>query len=93
MSEALELQTPKQKTMAAYYNDNTIIYFNGEFVKAKQAKTDLYSQSLHYGYTFEVSAPTPVGTGTKNVQRQRTLWPFAPFGRTDEDALSLHHKN
>ena len=36
--------------MASYYNDNTIIYLNGEFVKATDAKTDLYSQSLHYGY-------------------------------------------
>ncbi len=36
--------------MASYYNDNTIIYLNGELVKAAEAKTDLYSQSLHYGY-------------------------------------------
>lgn len=33
-----------------YYNEETIIYFNGEFVKAASAKMDLYSQSLHYGY-------------------------------------------
>lgn len=33
-----------------YYNDHTIIYHNGGFVKAADAKTDLYSQSLHYGY-------------------------------------------
>ena len=33
-----------------YYNENTIIYLNGEFVKASEAKIDLYSQSLHYGY-------------------------------------------
>ena len=36
--------------MASYYNDNTIIYLNAEFVKASEAKTDLYSQSMHYGY-------------------------------------------
>jgi len=34
-----------------YYNDKTIVYLNGEFVKATEAKTDLYSQSLHYGYS------------------------------------------
>ncbi len=34
-----------------YYDNNTIIYYNGEFVKAAEAKTDLYSQSLHYGYS------------------------------------------
>jgi len=37
--------------MANYYNENTVIYLNGEFVKASEAKTDLYSQSLHYGYS------------------------------------------
>ena len=33
-----------------YYNEHTIIYHNGELVKAAEAKTDFYSQSLHYGY-------------------------------------------
>ena len=33
-----------------YYDKNTIVYFNGEFVKAAEATIDLYSQSLHYGY-------------------------------------------
>ncbi|MGI8951679.1 MAG: branched-chain amino acid transaminase [Chitinophagaceae bacterium] len=36
--------------MANYYNENTIVYHNGKFVKATEAKIDLYSQSLHYGY-------------------------------------------
>lgn len=33
-----------------YYNENTVIYLNGEIVKASGAKIDLYSQTLHYGY-------------------------------------------
>ena len=37
--------------MASYYNNDTIIFSNGEFVKAAEAKMDLYSQSLHYGYS------------------------------------------
>jgi len=37
--------------MASYYNNETIIYLNGEFVKASEAKMDFYSQSLHYGYS------------------------------------------
>lgn len=36
--------------MGKYYNENTVLYLNGEFVKASEAKIDLYSQSLHYGY-------------------------------------------
>jgi branched-chain amino acid aminotransferase len=34
----------------AYYHNDTIIYLNGALVKASEAKTDYYSQSLHYGY-------------------------------------------
>jgi len=33
-----------------YYNDDTIVYYNNEFVKATEAKGNVYSQSLHYGY-------------------------------------------
>ena len=36
--------------MASYYNNNTILFLNGQFVKASEANIDLYSQSLHYGY-------------------------------------------
>lgn len=49
-----------------YYDNNTIIYFNGHFQKAAEAKMDLYSQSLHYGYSvFEGIRSYPVGGGTK----------------------------
>jgi branched-chain amino acid aminotransferase len=33
-----------------YYNDNTILFLDGKFVKAADAKIDLFSQTLHYGY-------------------------------------------
>ena len=33
-----------------YYNENTFIFLNGNIVKASEAKTDLYGQTLHYGY-------------------------------------------
>jgi branched-chain amino acid aminotransferase len=49
-----------------YFNEKTIIYFNGAFVKANEAKTDLYSQSLHYGYAvFEGIRSYPINGGTK----------------------------
>ncbi|RZL11684.1 MAG: branched-chain amino acid aminotransferase, partial [Pedobacter sp.] len=35
-----------------YYNSETIIYTDGAFRKAKDTTTDLYSQSLHYGYAI-----------------------------------------
>ena len=34
----------------AYYNEQTILWRDGEFIKAAEATTDLYSQSMHYGY-------------------------------------------
>lgn len=33
-----------------YYNEKTFIYLNGKIVKASEAKIDLYSETLHYGY-------------------------------------------
>ena len=41
---------PNNDTMT-YYNEHTVLYLNGGFAKAAEAKTDFYSQSLHYGYS------------------------------------------
>src|SRR5690554_4170189 len=32
-----------------YYDDNTTIFLNGKWLNAKDATTDLYAQTLHYG--------------------------------------------
>ncbi|WP_299157104.1 branched-chain amino acid transaminase [uncultured Tenacibaculum sp.] len=32
-----------------YYKEDSIIFYNGKFIKAKEAKENPYSQSLHYG--------------------------------------------
>jgi branched-chain amino acid aminotransferase len=32
-----------------YYHKNTIVFHNGNFIKAGEAKADLFSQTLHYG--------------------------------------------
>jgi branched-chain amino acid aminotransferase len=45
-------QKPKTfNIMATYYNENTVLYLNGAYVKSADAKMDLYGQSLHYGYS------------------------------------------
>lgn len=36
--------------MTGYYNENTIIFLDGTFVKAVEARIDLFSQTMHYGY-------------------------------------------
>jgi len=33
-----------------YYTKDTVLFLNGKFIKAVDAHTDLYSQSLHYGF-------------------------------------------
>lgn len=63
-----------------YYNDNTIIYLNGAFVKAAEATTDFYSQSLHYGYAvFEgirsyrtASGETKIFKATEHYERLKS---------------------
>lgn len=49
-----------------YYNENTIVYYNGEFVKATEAKANVYDQSLHYGYgVFEGIRSYKTKNGTR----------------------------
>ena len=33
-----------------YYDDKTVLFLDGKFIKAADAKTDLFGQTLHYGY-------------------------------------------
>ncbi|OUT72597.1 MAG: hypothetical protein CBB76_01230 [Crocinitomicaceae bacterium TMED16] len=32
-----------------YYSENTILYLDGKWIKAKDASVTLFNQSLHYG--------------------------------------------
>jgi branched-chain amino acid aminotransferase len=49
-----------------YYDNDTVLFLNGKFVKAKDATTDLFSQTLHYGYgTFEGIRAYNTINGTK----------------------------
>ena len=49
-----------------YYHENTIVYWNGNFIKASEAKGSLYDQSLHYGYAvFEGIRSYHTHNGTK----------------------------
>ncbi len=58
--------------MATYYNDNTIIYLDGAFVKASDARIDLYSQSMHYGYAvFEGIRSYKTVSGETKIFREK----------------------
>lgn len=77
-----------------YYDSNTVLYLNGQFVKSAETKTDLYGQSLHYGYAvFEGIRAYNTHNGTRifkakehfdRLQRSAELMhiPF-PFDKDD----------
>ncbi|MCY7309426.1 MAG: branched-chain amino acid transaminase [Chitinophagaceae bacterium] len=72
--------------MASYYNDNTIIYLNGGFVKATEAKMDLYSQSLHYGYSvFEGIRSYKTETGETKIFKA-----VEHFNRLQQSAAAMN---
>ncbi len=84
-----------------YYNEQTIIYFNGSFVKAAEAKTDLYSQSLHYGYAvFEGIRSYPVAGGTRLFKgeehydrlRRSAEYMKMPFAYTTQQLIDLTYE-
>lgn len=84
-----------------YYNNDTIIYFNGSFVKATDAKTDLYGQSLHYGYSvFEGIKSYKTDKGTKifkakehydRLRRSAELM-HMPFNYTTQELTDLTYQ-
>ncbi|SEA81313.1 branched-chain amino acid transaminase [Pedobacter hartonius] len=49
-----------------YYDSNTVLYLNGQFIKSAETKTDLYGQSLHCGYAvFEGIRAYKTHNGTR----------------------------
>ena len=49
-----------------YYTDKTFLFLDGKYLKATEAKTDLYSQTLHYGYgVFEGIRSYKTANGAK----------------------------
>ncbi|WP_276501257.1 branched-chain amino acid transaminase [Terrimonas pollutisoli] len=69
-----------------YYNEHTIIYHNGELVKAAEAKTDFYSQSLHYGYAvFEGIRSYRVASGETKIFKE-----VEHYERLKRSALALN---
>lgn len=77
-----------------YYDSTTVLYLNGKFIKAADAKIDWYGQSLHYGYAvFEGIRAYNTHNGTRvfkakehydRLQRSAELMhiPF-PFDKDD----------
>ena len=84
-----------------YFNSNTIIYFNREFVKAAVAKTDLYSQSLHYGYavfegirSYEINGRAGIFKAKEHYDRLRHSASVLkmPFHYSTEEMIGLTYE-
>jgi len=61
-----------------YYNENTIVYHDGQFVKAVDAKGNLYDQTLHYGYgvfegirAYETAGGVRIFKGAEHFDRMK----------------------
>ncbi|HET7119505.1 MAG TPA: branched-chain amino acid transaminase, partial [Hanamia sp.] len=68
------------------YNEETFIYLNGEIVKASEAKTDLYGQTLHYGYgVFEGIRSYKTTNGETKIFKEE-----AHFERLKNSAKALN---
>ncbi|RFM36375.1 branched-chain amino acid transaminase [Chitinophaga silvisoli] len=88
--------------MYSYYNENTIIYVDGEYVKASEAKTDLYGQSLHYGYAvFEgirayktASGEVKIFKAEEHFDRFRRSCELIhmPYNYTNEELITACYK-
>ena len=69
-----------------YYNDNTFVYLNGKITKASEAKIDLYSETLHYGYgVFEGIRSYKTETGETKIFKE-----VEHFERLENSARSLN---
>lgn len=88
--------------MASYYNEYTILYLNGNFVKASEAKMDFYSQSLHYGYSvFEgirsyktVSGETKIFKAVEHYERLKNSAAAMnmPYHWTNDELISATYE-
>src|SRR5580704_16033463 len=72
--------------MATYYNDNTVLWLDGQILKASETKTDLYGQSLHYGYSvFEGIRSYRTASGETRIFK-----PVEHFDRLQRSAAALN---
>lgn len=88
--------------MASYYNSETVLWLNGEYVKASEAKMDYYSQSLHYGYAvFEgirsyktVSGETKIFKPTEHYNRlhHSAQSMNMPYNWTNEELIDASYE-
>lgn len=84
-----------------YYNENTLIFYNGSWMNPSEASCSLYSQSLHYGYavfegirSYSVNGEAKIFKAKEHYERLRfsaeTL--KIPFRYTVEELTRLTYE-
>lgn len=72
--------------MANYYNKDTVLWLNGEMVRSAEATTDLYGQTLHYGYgVFEGIRSYKTASGETKIFK-----PVEHYERLQKSAEALN---
>jgi len=72
--------------MTKYYDENTLMFLNGNFVRAADARMDFYSQSLHYGYSvFEGIRSYSTTNGSTRIFK-----PVEHFDRLKQSADAIN---
>lgn len=83
-----------------YYNTNTILFLNGKYIKATDATTDLYSQTLHYGYgvfegirAYETANGPKIFKALEHFQRLKKSCELVniPFAYDVEDLIQVSY--
>lgn len=72
--------------MANYYGKDTVLWLNGRLAKASETTMDLYSQSLHYGYSVFEGIRSYRTTGGHT----RIFKPVEHFDRLEASARALN---
>jgi len=78
--------TNREKKKKMYYSENTIIYWSGQFVRAAEAKIDLYTQTMHYGMgVFEGIRSYRLADGTTGIFKAKEH-----YDRLKQSALAMN---
>lgn len=87
--------------MATYFSENTVLYFDGQMMRATEAHTNLYSQTLHYGYgVFEGIRSYDTERGARIFKAREHYLRLLqschllgiPFEDTVEDMIEISYK-
>ena len=63
-----------------YYNEESVIFYNDKFVKAKKSKTSTYRQKLHYNNGIFESNQSHSSLSATEIFKYKDLYEFEGFG-------------